>query len=264
MNLVDYKFYTDLKTKTISPNQAPKGVKNSHVFKNLIDAGILRIEKSGRGSKIIIKKLEPYEQFLKNNFPSDEIELEITKSNNIKRFRNSKAQKAKQPAIFFLRGFKDVELNNQIIDLKFYTTSYGLFSLIEPKIFSDKICFVENKDSFLRAEKLFGTDWVYLHIYGRIGIESIKGISAKEITVFVDLDFNGLDEFLRIKSVYSNAELYIPTNFKTLFDNYSHKIKGKQKASTRIKESKLSEVIMIRELVEKNSRFLEQEIMLDA
>ena len=80
--------------------------------------------------------------------------------------------------------------------------------------------------------------------------------------MFVDYDFNGLDEYLRLKSVYENATLFIPKNFNDLFDNYSKVIDGKQQQSKKVAQSKLKEVITIRELVSKTNRFLEQEILI--
>jgi hypothetical protein len=154
-----------------------------------------------------------------------------------------------------------IVLNGENIDLSRYTNSFGLFSVKEPIIKTDKICFVENLDSFLHAEQLFGDGFIFLHKYGRIGIDSLKNISANQILVFVDYDFNGLDEYLRIKSVCNNATLFVPDNFNDLFENYSKAIDGNQQQSERLASSVLTEVVRIRELVSKTNRFLEQEIL---
>ena len=262
MKELDYKFYSELRSNNITLNQVPKSVRNSLHFQNLLQAKIIDTEKSGRGSRIIIKSPESFESFFSKYFSTDEV-IEITKASNIKKLRDSKARKTKSPSIFFIRGYKNIKLNGENLDLSKYTRSFGLFSVQQPKIQTDKICFVENLDSFLNAEKLFGDDFIYLHKYGRIGIDSLKEISAKEILVFVDYDFNGLDEYLRIKSVYENAKLFMPENFDELFENYSKVIDGKQQQSERVLESKLNEVIRIRELVSKTNRFLEQEILIN-
>ena len=128
---------------------------------------------------------------------------------------------------------------------------------------ADRICFVENLDSFLKAEKLLGEDYLYLHKYGRIGVDSLKGIIAKEILVFVDYDFNGLDEYIRIKGIFENAVLFMPDNFDELFVNYSKVIDGKQQQSKKVADSLLLEVVKIRELVSRTNRFLEQEIIIN-
>ena len=261
MNEVDFKFYTGLKNNSISLNQVPKSIKNSLQFQNLFQAKILDTEKAGRGSKIIIKKLEAYESFYLTYF-SDQENIPITKASNIIKLRNSKARKTISPSIFFVRGFKNITLNNEVLDLAYFTKSFGLFSTQCPIIQTDKICFVENLDSFFNAEKLFGKDFIFFHKYGRIGIESLKQIFALEIMVFVDYDFNGLDEYLRIKNVYQNAKLYIPDNYIELYEKYSKKISGQQKQSKKVAESKLDEVIKIRNMVSKTNRFLEQEVLI--
>lgn len=262
MKELDYKFYSELRDRSISVNDVPKSVKKSLQFQNLFASKTLDTEKSGRGSKIIIKNISSYDSFFFKHFTKDEITA-ITKSSNIKKLRDSKARKTKSPSIFFVRGFRNFKLNGENLDIAKYTNSFGLFGVQQPTIETEKICFVENLESFLNAEKVFGEDFIYLHKYGRIGIESLKEISAKEILVFVDYDFNGLDEYLRIKSVYDNATLFIPENFDELFESYSKVIDGKQQQSEKVAQSKLSEVIRIRELVSKTNRFLEQEILTD-
>lgn len=257
----DYKFYSELRSGSISLNQVPKSIKNSLHFQNLFAAKTLDTEKSGRGSKIIIKNLKSFESFFAKHFSEDVSDV-ITKASNIRKLRDSKARKTKSASVFFIRGFKNIKLNNQNLDLAEFTNSFGLFSVQQPSIQADKICFVENLDSFFKSEKLFGDEFIYLHKYGRIGIDSLKEISAKEVLVFVDYDFNGLDEYLRIKSVYENALLFIPENFDELFLSYGKAIDGKQRQSEKVSQSKLKEVIRIRELVSKTNRFLEQEILI--
>lgn len=257
----DYKFYSELRNRSISVNDVPKSVKKSLHYQNLFAAKTLDTEKSGRGSKIIIKNIPSFESFYSKHF-SVEVVTTITKFSNIKKLRDSKARRTKSPSIFFIRGFINIKLNGENLNLPYFTNSFGLFSVQQPAIEVDKICFVENLDSFLQAEKLFGDDFIYLHKYGRIGIDSLKEISASEVLVFVDYDFNGMDEYLRIKSVYGNATLFIPQNFDELFENYSKVIDGKQRQSERVVQSKLEEVIRIRELVAKTNRFLEQEILI--
>jgi len=262
MNQTDYKFYTELKLKSISLNRTPKTVKGSSVFKNLFGAGILVTEKAGRGTNIIIKKQSEYDNFLKVNFPAVK-NLTPTKSNNIKQFKSSKARRTKELPMYFLRGFKTIEINDVTIDLKYYTTLFGFFGLTIPLIKTEKICFVENKNTFLTAETLLGKDWIYIHSYGRVGKENLKSIACKKVLVFVDYDFNGLDEFLRIKSHFTEAELFIPDNFHELFETYGDQLKGKQKASKKMSESKIPEVVMIRDLVQKTNKFLEQEVLIN-
>ena len=240
----------------------PKSVTTSLHFQNLIAAKIIESIKSGRGSKIVIKNIESFESFFSLHFSEEEVAIH-TKASNIRKLRNSKARKTKSPSIFFLRGFRNISLNNETFDVAHYTNLFGVFSVLQPMINADRICFVENLDSFLKAEKLLGEDYLYLHKYGRIGVDSLKGIIAKEILVFVDYDFNGLDEYIRIKGIFENAVLFMPDNFDELFVNYSKVIDGKQQQSKKVADSLLLEVVKIRELVSRTNRFLEQEIIIN-
>jgi 5S rRNA maturation endonuclease (ribonuclease M5) len=162
------------------------------------------------------------------------------------------------------RGFSAYQINEQIIDLQKHTRDFGLFSVIPNSVIADKICFVENLETFLNAEKLLGNKFLFVHKYGRIGKESISMIEAKEVLVFVDYDFNGLDEYLRIKEVFENAELYLPNNYGELFKKHSTSLKGnKAKMSKAVKTSDDSTVVKIREQVARTNRFLEQETLIN-
>ena len=263
MKEVDFKTYKLLKEhKEVSISKLPKSVLNSTVLKSLVSSNIIEKIKKGKGFKIVVRNQEAFNNFFSNNFP--EQSNNNTKSSNIKKYRDSKATQIKNEPIFLIRGFKKARINNLEIDLKYYTENFGLFSTKNPTIETDKVCFVENLDTFLKAEKIFKNGYIYLHKYGRIGKSSIQNINANNYLVFVDYDFNGLDEYLRIKSVFTNATLYIPYNFDKLFKKYSKSLnKNKAKMSNAVKQSELKEVVKIRELVAKTNHFLEQEILTD-
>lgn len=263
MKEIDFKTYKLIKDNNeVSFSTLPKSVLNSTVFQNLLSSNTLEKVKSGKGFKIIVANKDAYEKFFYSYFPENSNIK--SKSSNIKKYRNSKASNTEKEPIFLIRGFKKTKINNTEINLKCYTNSFGLFSVKNPVIETNSVCFVENKDTFLKAEKIFKDKYVYLHIYGRIGKNAIKNINANEYLVFVDYDFNGLAEYLRIKSVFPNAVLYIPEKFDELFDKYSKALnKNKAKMSIAVKQSELKEVIKIRELVARTNHFLEQEILTD-
>jgi hypothetical protein len=148
--------------------------------------------------------------------------------------------------------------------LKSNTDRFGLFAAYQPIFKADKVCFVENLESFMKAESLLGNDYVYLHKYGRIGANAIKGIEANEVMVFSDYDFIGLDEYLRIKEVFEQACLFVPADFKSFFERFCCELPEKQIPTQRVMQSTLPEVVEIRELVLKNNRFLEQEILTES
>ncbi|MBC3757152.1 hypothetical protein H7U19_01965 [Hyunsoonleella sp. SJ7] len=263
MKEVDFKTYKLLlENKSISKSAVPKSVLQSDTFKNLLEAEILKSSKLGRGFKIEISKETEFEKFFKTSFPEQDVSK--SKSGNIKKYRNSKATKVDSNPIFLFRGFSAYQINEKIIDLEKLTRDFGLFSVIPISVIADKICFVENLETFLNAEKLLGNEFLFAHKYGRIGKESISMIKAKEVLVFVDYDFNGLDEYLRIKEVFGNAELYLPNNYSELFKKHSASLKGnKAKMSKAVKTSDDSTVVKIREQVARTNRFLEQETLIN-
>ena len=263
MKEVDFKIYKLLlENKSVSKSAIPRSVMQSDTFQNLLEAEILKFSKLGRGFKIEICKENEFEKFFNTSFPEQVVSK--SKSGNIKKYRNSKAIKIDNRPIFLFRGFASYEINGQLVDLGKQTRDFGLFSVMPVSVICGKICFVENLETFLTAEQLLGKDYLFAHKYGRIGKESISMIKAKEVLAFVDYDFNGLDEYLRIKEVFENAELYLPINYNELFDKHSASLKGNQaKMSKAVKNSNDSTVIKIREQVARTNRFLEQETLIN-
>lgn len=263
MKEVDFKTYQSLlENKSVSKSAIPKSVLQSDTFQNLLQAEILKFSKLGRGFKIEVSKETEFEKFFNSSFPEQDVSK--TKSGNIKKYRNSKATKIDTRPIFLFRGFQGFLINDQFVDLEKNTNDFGLFSAVPNSIVADKICFVENLETFLNAEKLLGKTYLFAHKYGRIGKESISMIEPKEVLVFVDFDFNGLDEYLRIKEVFKNAELYLPNNYNEIFDKYSLSLSvNKAKMSNAVKKSKDPAVVEIREQVARTNRFLEQEVLIN-
>lgn len=262
MNLTDYKYYNLFLTETPAFASLPKNFREAPHFQNLLNSKILEKERSGRGQLIIVKKPELFRKFLAKHFP-DQSNNSITKNSNIKLLRNSKSRRVASIPVFLLRGFKTVHIGSRAVNLASYTDTFGLFSIKDQALQADKICFVENLEPFLNAEKLLGKDYIYVHKYGRIGKSSLKGINAKEILVFVDYDFNGMEEYLRVKEVYPQAKMYFPENFQVLFETYSRILDKEQKLTKRILECTEENIVLLKNLIQKNNRFLEQEILVD-
>lgn len=259
MNQTDFRTYKKLKEdSSITEGAIPKTVLNSHHFKGLLSSLILEKKKSGRGFRYVVSKVNEFENFFTTYFPKD-IEVK-NKSDNVRKFRNSKVQKTVSTPIFMLRGFDTIKINNTKINLEDYTNKFQLFACNADKIEAKQICIVENLDTFLVAEKLLGKSFVFLHKYGRIGKESLDCLVTNQLIVFVDYDFNGLEEFLRIKEIFDFAQLYIPENYDELFQKFSQSLKGnKAEMTNRIKQSSDSIVIKIKESIIRNNRFLEQQ-----
>ena len=259
MNQTDFRTYKKLKEDSFLTEKAiPKTVLSSHHFKGLVSSLILEKTKSGRGFRYEINKPMEFENFFTTHFPED-IKVK-DKSDNVRKFRNSKVQKTVSTPIFMLRGFETIKINDNEINLEDYTKKFQLFGCKADKIEAKQICIVENLDTFLVAEKLLGKNFVFIHKYGRIGKESLNCLFTNQLLVFVDYDFNGLEEYLRIKEVFDFAQLYIPENYDELFNKYSQSLKGnKAEMTNRIKQSSDSNVIKIRESIIRDNRFLEQQ-----
>lgn len=106
MKELDYKFYSELRGNNITLNQVPKSVKNSLHFQNLLQAKIIDTEKSGRGSRIIIKSPESFESFFSKYFSDDEVSV-ITKASNIKKLRRFQSTKNKITFNIFHSWFQE-------------------------------------------------------------------------------------------------------------------------------------------------------------
>jgi len=159
MKEVDFNTYKKLlENKSLSKSSIPITVLKSETFKGLQNAEILKLSKVGRGLKIIVVKENEFQQFFKSAFP--EQETEKSKSGNIKKYRNSKATKLDSYPIFLFRGFEKIKINNEIVDIESSTKKFGLFASTASSIICNKVCFIENLDTFLNAEKLLGKDFL--------------------------------------------------------------------------------------------------------
>lgn len=259
MNQTDFRTYKKLKEDSFLTEKAiPKTVLSSPHFKGLVSSLIIEKTRSGRGFRYEIKKPTEFDNFFKAYFPED-IEIK-DQSDNVRKFRNSKIQKTVSTPIFMLRGFETIKINGNDLNLEDYTNKFQIFACNAERIEAKHICIVENLDTFLVAERLLGKSFVFLHKYGRIGKESLNCLSTKHLLVFVDYDFNGLEEFLRIKEVFDFAQLHIPENYDELFNKYSQSLKcNKAEMTNRIKQSSDINVIRIRESIIRKNRFLEQQ-----
>jgi hypothetical protein len=260
MREIDRTYYLGLKQAAIAFSKLPVGMRDSTTFINLVKSGILIIAKNGRGKMVSISNHDSYLQFLDRYFPEDVIA--DSRAANIARLRNSKARAGTGSNISFLRGEKNVQVNNITVELSKYTNDFGLFSAYNPELSVDKICFIENLELFLSAEHVLGTDHVFIHKYGRVGKDFLARIKANDVLVCPDYDLVGLNEFLVIKAAFPQAALYLPENFDALFEKFSAPLPIKQTASAVVKTTQDPVICKIRDKVLASNRFLEQEIIL--
>ena len=79
--------------------------------------------------------------------------------------RNTKAGKRESKNVILIRGQETVLLNGIETDLKKYTDAYGTFSATLKSLEANKVCFVENLDTYLLAEQVIKKGFVFIHTY---------------------------------------------------------------------------------------------------
>jgi hypothetical protein len=260
------KYFQILKTEKLLSSQVPKALLENNDFQNMLNSGIILKSSVGRGYiyKLNEEKRQVFENWFAKKFPNAEIEV-TDRASSIAKFKDSKKSKEKS-VIVFLKGNKQVKINNQIIDLQEYTKNFGFFACVLENLKTDKLCFVENKESFLQAEKVISQDYVFIHSYGRIGKNLLEKIQTNEVLVFSDYDYIGLNEYLKCKSVFENTSFFVPENYDLLFEQYAKEIilnrKKGQKASRNVLASQDETVLRICHDLQTKQKFLEQESLL--
>jgi hypothetical protein len=232
----------------------------------MLDSGIVLKSSVGRGYvyELNKEKRQVFENWFAKKFPNADIEV-INRASSIAKLKDSKKSKEKS-VIVFLKGNKQVEVNKEIIDLQEYTKKFGFFACVLESLKTEKLCFVENKESFLQAEKVISQDYVFVHSYGRIGKNLLEKIQTNEVLIFSDYDYIGLNEYLKCKSVFENTNFFVPENYDLLFEKYAKEItlnrKKGQKASKYVLASQDEIVLKICQDLQTKQKFLEQESLL--
>lgn len=247
----------------VSVSQVGNSIKRTSDFNTLINGGFIEhIPAVTGGGSIHIKNRNALEKYFTDKFPG-EIENTNTAIGNVNTMRNTKAGKRESQNVILIRGQKKVLLNGIETDLKKYTETFGTFSAMLKTLETDKVCFVENLDSYLLAEQVINNEFVFIHTYGGIGKSVVSKIKAKEVLVFPDYDFKGLHNFLLVKSVFENTRLFVPNNYDILFKTKSRTIKTKQgreqQPSKQVLESEEEIIVKIRTDIFKHKQFLEQQ-----
>jgi hypothetical protein len=252
-----------LELEKINASSVSPSVKKSGDFKTLLNCGFIEYTQAiTGGGSYIAKDPIALKQYFDDKFPT-ELRNTYSAIGNIKTFRNTKAGKRLSQNVILIRGFKNIELNGKQIDLEKYTKQFGTFSakLIELK--TEKVCFVENLDSYFLVEQVVAQDFVFIHTYGGLGKSTIQKILADEILIFPDYDYKGLHNYLMVKKIFPYTKLFLPSNYEELFHKFSRSIKTKQgreqSASIQVKESVDFLVQKIRKDIYTHKRFLEQQ-----
>jgi hypothetical protein len=259
MNIIS-DFFINLKTeKRIAKSSVGSVVRNSKLFKLMEQANAIEFEKMGRGSNLIIVNQYVFEEIFKSQINSDVINV-TSKIDAAKKFGNSKIIGGLETnPYYFYRGNNIVKVNNETIDLGFYTNKFGFFGCSNVSLETDRLCWIENKDCFEVAEKTIGKDYVFVHKYGRLGQNDFSNWRVKEVLFCPDYDFTGLEEYLYCKENFPNTTLFIPSDFQEILKQSRMPIKGEMK--DRLKNTNDEVVLKIRDYILRNNKFLEQQIL---
>ncbi len=247
----------------INASSVGESIKSAKDYTSLINGGFIGyIPTITGGGSIHVKNREALEKYFSSKFPEKQKNT-FTSIDNVNTFRNTKVGKRESQNVILLRGQEMVLLNGIETDLKKYTDFFGTFAASVKSLEANKVCFVENLDSYLIAEQVINSDFTFIHTYGGIGKSVVSKVKAKSVLVFPDYDYKGLHNYLLVKSVIENAELFVPNNYEVLFETKSRTIDTKhgrkQQASNQVKESKEEMVVKIRTDIVNHGKFLEQQ-----
>lgn len=247
----------------ISASLIGDSIKRTGDFNTLINGGFIEyLPALTGGGSYYTKNKEALEKYFIDKYPGDN-ENTYTAIGNVNSLRNTKAGKRYSQNVILIRGQKSVLLNGIETDLKKYTDSYGTFSATLKTLETNKVCFVENLDSYLLAEQVIGEEYIFIHTYGGIGKSVINKIKVEDVLVFPDYDFKGLHNYLLVKSVFPNTQLFVPNNYEILLESKSRTIKTKQgraqQPSKTVLECEEEIVVKIKTDIFKTGHFVEQQ-----
>lgn len=268
------KYFQLLKTEKLLSSQAPKALLDNNDFQNMLDSGILLKLSAGRGYvyELNEEKRQVFENWFAKKFPNADIEV-TDRASSIAKFRDSKQHREKDKSILFLRGKQNIRLNN---------TSFSLFESISPFTYlgcelkenefleAENVCFIENKEAFLKADLLLPPQYTFVHPVGRIGDKLLGKIKTENILFFPDYDYVGLNEYFACRSIFSNTELFFPDNYDFLFDNYKKHLNLNRKKGQRpskkvldaVSKGEDDRIIKVFNNLQSTQHFLEQESLL--
>jgi hypothetical protein len=227
-NLLFHNFLKELiEVKRMPQSGIAKTILRSKDFQILETAKFIELKTAVNKGKFyeVVNEVQ-LQQHFKNSFPN-ELSNRFTAIQNARSLRDSKGRKKESQKIILLRGRNIIEANDTKVDLSESTNNFNVFAIQLNKLKTDKLCFVENLDCFMVAENTISDTYTFIHTYGRIGIKNFKSIEATEILFCPDYDFIGLNEYLKMKSIYPKTKLFFPDNYDELFKKFCKPLKKK-------------------------------------
>jgi hypothetical protein len=248
-------------------------------LQSLYDAGVLLVERSGAGRRIVLHDANALESFIARTYPSGLQGINKTLSSRSKavaELRDSKKARETQPVAVLLRGFHNSTLHfgNKVLPITSWSELAGVAALrLDGETqwgFSGIVAFVENLEVFWNFEKLeIGAD-IAIYAQGRLNSKVVDWLASPamqhaRIIHCGDYDPVGLDEFLRLKSACpGRTEIYITPNLENLLSRYGKKelISDNAAILARLRKNDDPQVSFIVKLIDRWGLGLEQEVLL--
>jgi len=248
-------------------------------LQSLFETGVLMVEKSGAGKKVVVKNRAALDAFVLRSYPSglqgSSARL-LPRTRAVAELRDSKKARETGPLMVLLRGFDNCELRagEEVLAVAQWTELAGVAALCldgRQWGFAGVMAIVENLEVFWNFEKLQTGAQLAVYAQGRLSGRILNWLSSPamaqaRVIHCGDYDPVGLDEYLRLKiACPERAVLYLPANLDDLFSRYGKGalLMGSNSAIlARLRKTEDSEVRRVVELIDRYGVGLEQEIMM--
>ena len=269
------KLYFRLKIDGSIPSSEARSKEMKKEIDRMMDLGIIEDTRVSNGKvfRILSKRMFDVEEKRKwKNGVEKALEHYDTKSDYAINSNDSKMGKVAYPTIpMRILDSHSVTLNG-IPLMTGNTNMPGVFSteILEsylPQInIKGELVMIENKESFLFADKYFPNASAIIYYSGRTSKRWHEWLSmnTEKIIFAPDYDPVGVEEYLSHKNyLFQKIELYVPENLNELFVHGKKKLYSDQyHILTRIsKETHSKEVELILELIRENKKGVEQEVV---
>ncbi len=246
-------------------------------LQSLFDAGVLEMERSGAGKKVVVKNQEALGAFVMKNYPSGlegRQEMLTPRSRSVAELRDSKRARETGSLIVLVRGFGNCALRagEEVLPVVHWTELAGVAALrLDDRQwqFAGVLATVENLEVFLNFEKLGTEAQLALYTQGRLSGRVLDWLSSPamartRIMHYGDYDPVGLDEYLRIKAARpERTELYLPSNLEELLSLYGKRelLHSSAAVLARLRKTEDQEVRRVVTLMDQYGVGLEQEAL---
>lgn len=246
--------------------------------KPLIDAAVLREEKSGAGRRVNVCDLKAVCNFFAKQYPDAHVfESASSRLTGVARFRDSKSQLNDSVEITNVRAWQNgvLKCGGQEIDVVGSTTKHGVFTFFlgdgHDYALRGRCALVENPEPFRLIERLNLPIDFAIYGKGRASnrlIDWLAQYAGNSFSVLhlPDYDSTGLNEYARLKEkLGENVELYIPNDLETRFHRFGKRQllfrESNQTTLRNLQKNRTPEIRKVLELILRANAGLEQEAL---